>query len=64
MQPKLKELLKQKVGLERRILIAETGNDSYYLSPLYRQHQSQMHALNKQIETLESTSDFSTDKQF
>ena len=64
MQRKLKELLQQKAALKRRILIAENGNDSYCLSSLYRQHQSQMHDLNKQIDALQKASDFSTDKQF
>jgi len=62
MKRKLKKLLEEKETLRRCIRIAEIGNDSYYLSPLYAKHQSQMHALNKQIEALTAASDFSTDK--
>ena len=62
MQTKLEELLKQKAALEHRILIAENGNDSYCLSALYKEHESQMYILNKQIEALKNSTDFSTDK--
>jgi len=62
MKRKLEELLEEKEALKHRIRIAEIGNDSYYLSPLYAKHQSQMHALNKEIEALTETSDFSTDE--
>lgn len=64
MQTNLEELLKQKAALKRRILIAENGNDSYCLSPLYKEHESQMYILNKQIEALKNATDFSTDKKF
>lgn len=63
MKTNLKNLLAQKEALKRRIYIAEIGNDSYFLSPLYEEHQHQMHLLEKQIDDLQNKSDFSTDKK-
>lgn len=63
MEINLQDLLKQKEDLKRRIRIGETGNDSYWLSALCRQHQLQMQALNKQIEELTNSADFSTESK-
>lgn len=61
MKINLQDLWAQKEALKRRIRINETGNDSYYLSQLYKTHQAQMQAINKQIDALTKTSDFSTE---
>ena len=63
MEINLQDLLKQKEALKRQIRIGETGNDSYWLSTLCRQHQSQMQAINKQIEELTNGADISTESK-
>lgn len=60
MKINLQDLQAQKEALKRRIRINETGNDSYYLSPLYKTHQAQMQAIDKQIDALTKAPDFST----
>ena len=60
----LEELNKQKLHLKECIKISEIGNDSYYLSPLYKEHQSLLFTLNKQIEQCEKNEKLSTDKTF
>jgi len=64
MDSTLENLLQQKKLLTQRIYIAQTGNDSYFLSPLYQKHQAQLRALTQQIEKIQQTQPFSTDDSF
>lgn len=61
MKINLQDLQAQKEALKRCIFINEMGNDSYYLSPLYKTHQAQMQAIDKQIDALTKASDLSTE---
>ena len=48
----LEKLLKQKEDLKECILISKIGNDSYFLSSLYKKHKKELFELNKRIEEL------------
>ena len=55
MEQQLIDLLKQKESLQEQIKIQEIGNDSYYLSPLYRAQKSELYQLNKLINQLQTS---------
>ncbi|MBR6408998.1 MAG: hypothetical protein IKS23_01980 [Alphaproteobacteria bacterium] len=52
MQEKLQELFKAKEALKEEMKINQIGNDSYYLSPLYREHSHQLRLIESEIESL------------
>ncbi len=60
MQKKLQDLLKAKEALKEQIKINQIGNDSYYLSPLHREHSRQLCLIEREIEAL-SRLNLSTD---
>jgi len=49
----IEEVKRDIAALKERIMIAEIGNDSYYLSRDYKEHQTMMYYLTMELKKLE-----------